>query len=150
MKEIELFTDGSCLGNQGAGGYGVILRTMLSSGKIYKKELSGGERDTTNNRMELLAVIAGLEALKEPCKVSVYSDSQYIINAFKKNWIYTWIKKGWKKSNGTPVLNSDLWERLTEAKKNHLIEWNWVKGHSGHKENERCDYLAKNSASKLR
>lgn len=128
MKHVDIFTDGACSGNPGPGGYGVILRY-----KGVNKELSGGEPNTTNNRMELTAVITGLAALKEPCEVTLYSDSRYIIDA---------IQKGWMRNAKEPALNSDLWEQLLGLLERHPVTFVWVKGHAGHPENERCDQLA--------
>ena len=137
MKEVELFTDGACSGNPGPGGWAAILRY-----KGLEKELCGGEALTTNNRMELMGAIAGLEALHEPCRVYLTSDSKYLVDAVTKGWVYNWRKKGWKRSDNTPALNVDLWERLLPLLERHTVEWNWVKGHAGHPENERCDALA--------
>lgn len=137
MKEIEIFTDGACSGNPGPGGYGVILRYKETS-----KELWGGEPETTNNRMELTAVITGLSALKEPCSVKLYSDSKYIIDAVTKGWARKWQANGWVKGDKKPALNSDLWEKLLALLEIHRVEFIWVKGHAGHPENERCDELA--------
>ena len=145
MKRIEIFTDGACLGNPGAGGWAAILRY----GDI-EKELSGGEAETTNNRMELTAVISALEALKEACNITLYTDSRYVMDGIEK-WIFNWKKNGWKTSNKkTPVKNVELWQRLDELKAKHEIRWVWVKGHAGHKENERCDELARTEASKFK
>ena len=141
MQRIEIFTDGACSGNPGAGGWGVILRY-----KDVEKEMSGGEKETTNNRMELLAAIVGLEALIKPCEVTLYSDSQYLIKAFNEHWIDSWIKKGWKRGKNEPVKNVDLWKRLLKAKEPHQVTFCWVKGHNGHPENERCDLLATTAA----
>lgn len=137
MKKIEIFTDGACSGNPGPGGYGVILKY-----KDNVKELWGGEPDTTNNRMELTAVITGLKALKEPCEVDLYSDSKYIIDAVTKGWAVKWNENNWIKSDKKKALNSDLWEQLLELLKIHKVNFFWVKGHAGHAENERCDQLA--------
>lgn len=137
MKKIEIFTDGACSGNPGPGGYGVILKY-----KDNAKELWGGEPDTTNNRMELTAVITGLKALKEPCEVDLYSDSKYIIDAVTKGWAVKWKENNWIKSDKKKALNSDLWEQLLELLKIHKVNFFWVKGHAGHAENERCDQLA--------
>ena len=137
MKKIELYTDGACSGNPGPGGYGVILKYQG-----HTKEISGGSPDTTNNRMELTAVITGLEALKEPCEVDLYSDSKYIIDAVTKGWAKSWRANNWIKSDKKPALNSDLWERLLNLLELHKVNFNWVKGHAGHPENERCDQLA--------
>ena len=137
MKEVTIYTDGACSGNPGPGGYGVILRFGSIS-----KELWGGEPDTTNNRMEMTAVIRGLQALKEPCKVRLYSDSKYVIDAVTKGWAEGWKKRGWVKSDKKPALNSDLWEMILQLLKIHQVDLFWVKGHAGHTENERVDHLA--------
>ncbi|MBO5163502.1 MAG: ribonuclease HI [Ruminococcus sp.] len=137
MKRVEIFSDGACSGNPGPGGYGTILRFGA-----VEKELSGGEAHTTNNRMELMGVIAGLSALKEPCSVILTTDSKYVVDSITKGWVYGWQKKGWKKSDGKPALNVDLWERLLPLLAKHDVKFNWVKGHAGHPENERCDRLA--------
>ena len=137
MKKVNIYTDGACKGNPGRGGWGTILVYGA-----HEKELSGGEVMTTNNRMELMAVISGLEALREPCEVTLTSDSTYVINSITKKWLDGWEKKNWVKSGNTPVPNADLWERLIEAMKPHTIEWVWVRGHNGHPYNERCDRLA--------
>ena len=137
MKKVELYTDGACSGNPGKGGYGTVLRY---NGR--EKELSKGFRLTTNNRMELLGAIAGLEALNEPCEVDLCSDSKYLVDAVTKGWVYGWQKKGWKKSDGKPALNVDLWKRLLELMKVHQVSFTWIKGHAGHPDNERCDKLA--------
>ena len=136
MKEVELYTDGACRGNPGRGGWGAIL----VYGK-HEKELSGGERETTNNRMELTAAIEGLSALKEPCKVTLYSDSKYLVDAFLLEWVYSWRDKGWKRGK-EKLKNPDLWERLYELTEYHSVTFVWVKGHDGHSYNERCDKLA--------
>ena len=141
MKTVTLYTDGACSGNPGPGGWGAVLRFGSA-----EKELCGGEENTTNNRMELMAVIRGLEALNRPCEVELYSDSQYVVNAFNQHWIEGWIKKGWKRGKNEPVKNTDLWKRLLEAKKPHQVNFNWVKGHDGHPQNERCDTLATTAA----
>lgn len=137
QDRVKLFTDGACSGNPGPGGYGAILQF----GKL-EKEISGGEKNTTNNRMELTAVIEGLRSLKRPCNVTVYSDSKYIIDAIQKKWVYQWKAKGWKRGQGKPALNPDLWEQLLELLELHSVTFHWVKGHNGHPENERCDQLA--------
>ncbi|EKD81815.1 MAG: RNase HI [uncultured bacterium] len=137
MKKIELYADGACSGNPGPGGWGTILRF-----KEVEKELSGGEKETTNNRMELMGVISGLESLKESCIVSVFTDSQYIANAFLKDWLVSWQKNGWKTAAKKPVKNRELWERLLVQANRHKLSWNWIRGHAGHPENERCDELA--------
>jgi len=140
QKKIEIFTDGSCLGNPGAGGLGVLLRY-----KKHEKTLSQGFYRTTNNRMELLAVIVALHSLKEPCEVDLYSDSQYMREGITK-WIANWKKNHWKSSTGKAVKNQDLWQALDNAVLSHTIHWHWVKGHSGHRENELCDQLARQAA----
>lgn len=137
MKKVSIYSDGACSMNPGPGGYGVILEY-----KGHETELSGGEENTTNNRMELMGVIAGLEALKEPCDVTIVTDSKYVTDSFNKGWIYSWQKKGWKKSDGKPVLNIELWQRLLKAAEMHKVKFVHVMGHSGHSYNERCDKLA--------
>ncbi|MBE6856965.1 MAG: ribonuclease HI [Ruminococcus sp.] len=137
MKTVEIFTDGACSGNPGPGGFGVVLRF----GSV-EKELSGGASETTNNRMELLGVITGLSALKEPCNVILTTDSKYVVDSVTKGWVYGWKKKGWIKADKKPALNVDLWERLLPLLETHKVTFNWVKGHAGHPENERCDRLA--------
>ena len=145
--EVSIYTDGSARGNpDGPGGYGTILVYIDSQGTEHKKELSAGFKKTTNNRMELLAAIVGLEALNRPCKVKLYSDSQYLVKAFNDHWIDSWIKKGWKRGKNEPVKNVDLWKRLMKAKEQHDVEFIWVKGHAGHEQNERCDELATTAA----
>lgn len=141
MKEVYLFTDGSCLNNPGPGGYGAILRYMG-----HEKELSQGYELTTNNRMELMAVIAGLSALRESCRVIVTTDSQYVKQGIT-TWIAGWKKNNWKTSSKTPVKNKDLWQQLDELVQKHELSWCWVKGHNGHAENERCDRLANTAAN---
>lgn len=144
---VRIYTDGSARGNpDGPGGYGTILSYVDSNGTEHLRELSAGYKKTTNNRMELMAAIAGLEALIKPCSVELYSDSQYLVNAFNQNWIDGWIKKGWKRGKNEPVKNVDLWKRLLEAMKPHEVTFIWVKGHAGHAQNERCDYLATSAA----
>ena len=137
MKEVFLFTDGACSGNPGPGGWGAILRY-----KENEKAVSGSEKETTNNRMELTAVIEGLALLKFPCSVTVVSDSKYVCDAVNQRWLHAWIRKGWKKADGKPVLNIDLWKRLLELMKIHDVRFQWIKGHAGHPENERCDAMA--------
>lgn len=145
--EVSIYTDGAARGNpDGPGGYGTILVYVDSQGIEHKKELSAGYKKTTNNRMELLAAIVGLEALNRPCKVKLYSDSQYLVKAFNDHWIDSWIKKGWKRGKNEPVKNVDLWKRLMKAKEQHEVEFIWVKGHAGHEQNERCDELATTAA----
>ena len=145
MKKVELFTDGACSGNPGAGGWGAILRFGSA-----EKELSGGEKETTNNRMELTAVIMGLSALKEPCEVTLVTDSKYVADGITKGWAESWQKNGWRKADKKPALNPDLWEKLLELIKIHKVEINWVKGHAGHPENARCDRLAVQFYTKLK
>lgn len=137
LKHVEIFTDGACSGNPGPGGWGVVLRFGS-----YEKELSGGEKSTTNNRMELTAAIKGLEALKEPCCVTLTTDSKYVADGIQKGWAKSWQQNGWRKADKKPALNPDLWERLLELCDIHKVTINWVKGHAGHPENERCDRLA--------
>lgn len=137
MKKVEIFTDGACSGNPGPGGWGAVLRF---AGK--EKELSGGEKNTTNNRMELTAVIKALEALKEPCEVRLVTDSKYVADGLSNGWARSWQKNGWRKADKKPALNSDLWERLLTLTDIHGVTVEWVKGHAGHPENERCDRLA--------
>ncbi len=137
MDHVYLYTDGACSGNPGPGGWCAILRY----GKT-EKTLSGSEQETTNNRMELTAVIAGLKALKRPCLVTVTSDSKYVCDAVNQHWLPAWIRKGWKKSDNKPVLNPDLWQQLSELLAVHKTEFVWIKGHAGHPENERCDEIA--------
>ena len=142
MKKVEIFTDGACSGNPGPGGYGVILRFNGN-----EKELSAGYKKTTNNRMELLAIIVGLEALKESCEVNLYSDSRYIIDALTKGWLTRWQANRWKRNKIDKVKNVDLWKRLLPLLEKHKINFHWVKGHAGHAENERCDVLAVQAAN---
>ena len=137
MKKVEIFTDGACSGNPGPGGWGAVLRY-----KGTEKQLSGGEHETTNNRMELTAVISALSALKEPCEVTLTSDSKYVTDAITKGWAKSWRKNGWIKSDKKPALNSDLWAKLLELLDIHKVSFVWVKGHAGHPENEICDSLA--------
>ena len=145
MKKVDVFTDGACQGNPGPGGWGAILRY-----NGVEKELSGGDPETTNNRMELMAVISALEALKEPCVVTLCSDSQYVCNAISKGWARSWKKNGWRRSNKEPALNPDLWELLLQQLDRHHVTVNWVKGHAGHPENERCDRLAVAAAERAK
>lgn len=140
---VKIYTDGAARGNpDGPGGYGTVLEYVDSSGQLHEKEISQGYVRTTNNRMELMAVISGLEALNRPCTVEVYSDSQYVVNAFNQHWIDGWIRKGWKRGKNEYVKNVDLWKRLLDAKKDHFVTFHWVRGHNGHPQNERCDKLA--------
>lgn len=144
-KTVYLYTDGACSGNPGPGGWGAVL--------IYgeaRKELSGGERETTNNRMELTAAIRGLQALREPCKVILTSDSKYLVDAVTKGWLTSWQRRGWKRGKNDPVLNVDLWEELLPLLARHQVEFVWVKGHAGHPENERCDRMAVAESMKYR
>ena len=144
---VKIYTDGAARGNpDGPGGYGTVLEYVDTKGQLHKKELSQGYVKTTNNRMELMAVIVGLEALNRSCEVEVYSDSQYVVNAFNQHWVDGWIKKGWKRGKNGPVKNVDLWKRLLEAKQKHSVTFHWVKGHDGHPQNERCDELATTAA----
>ena len=136
MKNVTIYTDGACSGNPGPGGWGAIL---MYGG--HKKELSGGEAETTNNRMELTAVITALEALKEPCQVELYTDSKYVADAINLGWLKNWIKRGWRKKDG-PVKNPDLWQRLLPLLETHMVEFIWVKGHAENEYNNRCDELA--------
>lgn len=138
-KRVEIFTDGACSGNPGPGGYGAILKYGE-----HIKELSGGEEQTTNNRMELTAVITAIEALKEPCLVILTTDSKYVVDGIEKGWAKSWRENGWKKKDKKPALNPDLWGKLLDLLEVHEVKFNWVKGHAGHPENERCDELAVN------
>jgi ribonuclease HI len=140
---VEIFCDGACSGNPGPGGFGAILRV---GNKV--KELSGGAKDTTNNRMEMTAAITALEALNRACRVTLTTDSQYLVKGMSE-WLQGWIRKGWINSKKEPVLNRDLWERLNDLAAIHDIEWRWVKGHAGHPENERCDELARQAIKQL-
>ena len=145
MKNIEIFTDGACLGNPGPGGWGVILRY-----NGIEKTLSGGEAETTNNRMEILAVIKALKALKEKCNIELYTDSQYVCNAINKGWAQKWKSNNWKRNKNEPALNSDLWEVLLSLLEEQDVKFNWVKGYAGHEENEKCDTLARTEAQKYK
>ena len=145
MKTVTLYTDGACSGNPGPGGWGAILEY-----NGYEKELSGGENNTTNNRMELTAVIKGLEALKESCTVELYSDSKYVIDALEKGWAIGWKKRGWIKSDKKPALNPDLWEQLLSLTERHELHYHWVKGHSTNPKNNRCDELAVAESKRFR
>ena len=137
MKHVDIYTDGACSGNPGPGGYGAVL---VYNGK--EKEISGGEKNTTNNKMELTAVIEALKLLKEPCSVTVTTDSKYVCDSMTKGWAESWKKKGWKKADGKPALNTELWDQLLTLCEKHRVEFIWVKGHAGHPYNERCDRLA--------
>lgn len=142
MKHVEIFTDGACKGNPGPGGWGALLR--MGS---HEKELSGSDPDTTNNRMEMTAIVRGLNALIEPCEIDLYSDSKYVLDGMTK-WIEGWQRRGWKTASKKPVRNEDLWHELIDAAKRHSITWHWVKGHNGHVENERVDQLASAEAER--
>ncbi len=145
--KVKIYTDGAARGNpDGPGGYGTVLEYVDTKGELHTKELSQGYKKTTNNRMELMAVIAGLEALNRSCEVELYSDSQYVVKAFNQHWIDGWVKKGWKRGKNEPVKNVDLWKRLLKAKEPHRVTFIWVKGHDGHPQNERCDTLATGAA----
>lgn len=145
MKTVEIFTDGACSGNPGPGGWGAVLRY-----NGHEKEMSGGEAHTTNNRMELSAVLFALGALKEECNVILTSDSKYVVDSIEKGWVYGWKKKGWKKADGKPALNVDLWEQLLPLLSRHKVTFNWIKGHAGHPENERCDRMAVAESAKYK
>ncbi len=141
--KVDIYTDGAARGNpEGPGGYGAVIQYRDPRGILHEKELSAGYKRTTNNRMELMAVIAALEALNRPCEVELYSDSAYVVKAFNEGWLANWIARDWKRGKNDPVKNRDLWERLLAAAKPHRIHFNWVKGHAGHPLNERCDRLA--------
>ena len=144
MKEIEIHTDGACLGNPGPGGWAALLRY-----KGHERELAGGEGHTTNNRMELMAAIMGLETLTEPCRIMLQTDSQYVRQGITE-WMSGWVRRNWKTAGGDPVKNRDLWERLHAATGRHQIEWRWVKGHNGDPDNERVDQLARDAAIRVR
>lgn len=144
---VKIFTDGAARGNpEGPGGYGTVLQYIDSKGELHEREYSAGYKKTTNNRMELMAVITGLEALTRPCEVEVISDSKYVTDAFNQHWVDGWLKRNWKGSSNNPVKNVDLWKRLLKAKAPHQVKFTWVKGHAGHPENERCDKLATTAA----
>jgi ribonuclease HI len=145
--DVTIYTDGSARGNpDGPGGYGTVIHFVDSKGELHTREYSQGYKRTTNNRMELMAAIVGLEKLTKPCNVTLYSDSKYLVDAFNQHWIDSWIKKGWKRGKNEPVKNIDLWKRLLAAKECHNVEFVWVKGHAGHEMNERCDQLATSAA----
>ncbi len=144
MKTVYMFTDGACSGNPGPGGWGVILRYGKS-----EKKLSGGEKETTNNRMELTAVIEGLKALKEPCRVVLSTDSKYVSDGITKGWAESWKANGWVKKDKKPALNPELWDRLLNLCQTHTLEINWIKGHNGHPENEECDKMAVSESQKF-
>ncbi len=145
--EVKIYTDGAARGNpDGPGGYGVVMEFVDGSGRKHIRELSQGYEKTTNNRMELMAAIVGLEQLKRPCDVQLYSDSKYLVDAFNQHWITNWQRKNWKKSDGSMVKNIPLWQRLLKAMEGHKVTFIWVKGHNGHEQNERCDELATKAA----
>ena len=147
MMKVTIYTDGAARGNpDGPGGYGTVIEYVDPKGKLHVKELSQGYEKTTNNRMELMAVIAGLEALNRPCQVDLFSDSKYVVDAFNQKWIDGWIKKNWNRGKSGPVKNIDLWKRLLKAIEIHQVTFHWVKGHDGHPQNERCDELATTAA----
>ncbi|MEG1568606.1 MAG: ribonuclease HI [Oscillospiraceae bacterium] len=145
MKQITIYTDGACSGNPGPGGWGAVLDY-----KGTRREISGGDADTTNNRMEMMAFISALQLLKEPCEITLCSDSKYVIDGLSKGWAKGWRARGWVKSDRKPALNSDLWAMLLDLTESHKITYNWIKGHAGHKENERCDALAVAQSQKFR
>lgn len=146
-QQVKIYTDGAARGNpDGPGGYGTVLEFVDTKGELHTKEFSCGYKKTTNNRMELMAAIVGLEALNKPCDVELYSDSKYLVDAFNQHWIDSWLKKGWKRGKNEPVKNIDLWKRLLKAKEQHRVTFIWVKGHDGHAQNERCDELATTAA----
>ena len=147
MKHIEIYTDGACSGNPGPGGWGAILRFRTAQ-KVYEKELSGGEANTTNNRMEMTALLEALRQLKEPCAIDLYSDSKYVIDSLQKGWARGWRARGWKKADKSPALNPDLWAPLLAESEKHEITYHWLKGHAGHTENERCDRMAVEQSKK--
>ena len=147
MMYVKLFSDGSARGNpEGPGGYGTVLQFTDAAGVLHEKEISGGYRKTTNNRMELMGCIAGFEALNRPCRVDVFSDSKYLTDAFNQHWIENWVEHDWKRGKSGPVKNPDLWKRLLRAMEPHEVTFHWVKGHAGHPENERCDRLETSAA----
>ena len=144
---VKIYTDGAARGNpDGPGGYGTVLHYVDGKGELHVREYSQGYRKTTNNRMELMAAIVGLEALNRPCEVELYSDSKYLVDAFNQHWIDGWLKKDWRRGKKDEVKNIDLWQRLLKAKEPHQVKFFWVKGHDGHPENERCDQLATSAA----
>ena len=144
---VKVYTDGAARGNpDGPGGYGTVLEYVDTKGQLHTREFSCGYKKTTNNRMELMAAIVGLEALNRPCDVELYSDSKYVVDAFNQHWIDSWLKKGWKRGKNEPVKNVDLWKRLLKAKEPHNVTFIWVKGHDGHAQNEKCDQLATSAA----
>ena len=144
MRKVTIYTDGACSGNPGPGGYG----TVMMHGE-HRREISGGEVETTNNRMEMMAVIIGLEALKQPCQVDLYSDSRYVVDAIEKGWVVRWKQNNWMRNKKEAALNVDLWERMLALLETHKVTFHWVKGHAGHPENERCDELARLAITQL-
>lgn len=147
MTDVKLYSDGAARGNpEGPGGYGTILQFVDAAGVLHEREYSQGYKKTTNNRMELMGVITGLEALTRPCHVEIYTDSKYVSDAFNQNWIEGWLARNWKNSQNKPVKNPELWKRLLKAMEPHKVEYIWVKGHNGHELNERCDRLATSAA----
>ena len=146
MKKVQAWTDGSSLGNPGPGGYGAVLLFIDEEGCEHQRELSGGFKRTTNSRMEIMGVVATLEALKESVSITITSDSKYVVDAISKGWLDSWVKRGWKKADKKKVLNKDLWQRVLDLRSKHDLEMKWVKGHAGHPMNERCDELAKQAA----
>lgn len=143
MHKVDLYTDGACRGNPGPGGYGAVLEYLDQKGEKHIKELSGRYKETTNNRMELMGLLKGLESLSKPCQLRVFTDSQYIVNAFNLGWLNSWILNNWRRGKKKePVKNDDLWKQIVEKVKDHQVEFIWVKGHNGHPQNERCDELA--------
>ena len=149
MQHVTIYTDGACSGNPGPGGWGVLMRALDGGTVVKERELSGGEPATTNNRMELMAAIAALEALKEACDATLHTDSQYVRQGITE-WMPNWIRRGWKTAGGDPVKNRDLWERLHAANAKHKVDWRWVKGHAGDPDNERVDQLARAAAVKIK
>lgn len=149
MMNVTIYSDGSSLGNPGPGGYGTRIEYVKDSGETVVREFSEGFPDTTNNKMELMGVITGLEALIRPCNVDIFTDSEYVVKAFNNGWIEGWIKNGWRNSSKKEVKNRDLWERLLKAMEPHQVKFHWVKGHNGNPGNERCDQLARQAAGKI-
>lgn len=147
--KVAIYSDGSARGNPGPGGYGTVVQYVDTKGTVHEREFSAGYKNTTNNRMELLGAITGIEALTKPCEITVISDSKYVTDAFNKNWIGGWLKNNWKNSQKQPVKNVDLWKRLLKAMEPHEVTFQWIKGHAGHAENERCDELATRAADGL-
>lgn len=144
--KVKIYSDGSARGNPGPGGYGTVVQYVDTKGTLHEREFSAGYKNTTNNRMELMGAIVGLEALTKPCEILLISDSKYVTDAFNQNWIKGWLKNNWKNSQKKPVKNVDLWKRLLKAMEPHQVNFQWIKGHAGHAENERCDMLATSAA----